>query len=156
MPSPGTPGHKYVRYHRTESRSQNTPCMLIAHKDNRNTIQGYLVTAVTHVIALEAGQYRQGALKPITPVQLIINIVIYFQKDTLSFYHLTCLCHPAYIFPPLMGDMKVKANTKNAPPPPPKQAMRNSARVAICECLACYVNNSYKIFSSHSTTFFML
>ena len=38
---------------------------------------------MTHVIALEAGQSSQGALQPITPVQLITNIVIYFQKDTL-------------------------------------------------------------------------
>ena len=60
-----------------------TPCMFSAHKDNRNTIQVYLVTAMTHVIALEAGQSSQGALKPITLVQLITNIVIYFQKDTL-------------------------------------------------------------------------
>ena len=97
---------------------------------------------MTHVIALEAGQSSQGALKPITPVQLITNIVIYFQKDTLSFYHLTCLCHPACIFPPLLRDRKIKVNINN--PPPTKQAMRNS--VAICECLACYVNNSNSIF----------
>ena len=70
---------------------------------------------MTHVIALEAGQSSQGALKPITPVQLITNIVIYVQKDTLLFYHLTCLCHPACIFPPLLGDRKIKANIKNAP-----------------------------------------
>ena len=57
--------------------------MFSAHKDNRNTIQVYLVTAMTHVIALEAGQSSPGALKPITPVQLITNIVIYFQKDIL-------------------------------------------------------------------------
>ena len=44
----------------SESRSQNTPSMLIAHKDNKNTIQVYLVTAMTHVIALEAGQSSQG------------------------------------------------------------------------------------------------
>ena len=60
-------------------------------KDNKNTMQLYLVTAMTHVIALEAGPSNQEALKPITPVQLITNIVIYFQKDTLSFYHLTCM-----------------------------------------------------------------
>ena len=79
----------------------------------------YLVTAMTHVIALEAGPSSQGALKPITPVQLITNIVIYFQKDTLSFYHLTCICHPACIFPPLLGDRDIKANIP--PPPPSKQ-----------------------------------
>ena len=28
----------------------------------------YLVTAITHVIAVEAGQSSQGVLKPITPV----------------------------------------------------------------------------------------
>ena len=95
-------------------------------------MQVYLVTALTHVIALEAGPSSQGALKPITPVQLIANIVIYFQKDTLSFYHLTCICHPACIFSPLFGDRDIKANI---PPPPPQQAMHNSARVAICECL---------------------
>ena len=112
---------------------------------------------MTHVIALEAGQSSQGALKPITPVQLITNIVIYFQKDTLSFYHLTCLCHPACIFPPLLGDRKIKANIKNAPPPPKKkQAMRNSARVAICECLACYVNNSNSIFKSLNNVFYVI
>ena len=60
--------------------------MCIACKDNKNTMQVYLVTVVTHVIALEATQSSQGALKPITPVQLITNVVIYFQKDTLSFY----------------------------------------------------------------------
>ena len=54
--------------------------MLIAHKDNKNTIQVYLVTDMTHVFALEAGQSSQGAAKPITPVQLITNIVIYFRK----------------------------------------------------------------------------
>ena len=122
--------------------------MFSAHKDNRNTIQVYLVTAMTHVIALEAGQSSQGALKPITPVQLITNIVIYFQKDTLSFYHLTCLCHPAYIFPPLLGDRKIKANIK--------KAMRNSARVAICECFACYVNNSNSIFKSLNNVFYVI
>ena len=62
-----------------------------------DTMQVYLVTAMTHVIALEAGQSSQGALKPITPVQLITNILIYFQKDTLPFYHLTCNCHRACI-----------------------------------------------------------
>ena len=70
-------------------------------KDYKNTMHVYLVTygcMLTHVIALEARQSSQGALKPITPVQLITNIVIYFQKDTLSFYHLTCICHPACIF----------------------------------------------------------
>ena len=41
-------------------------------------MQVYLVTAMTHVIALEAGQSSQGALNPITPVQLITNIVIYY------------------------------------------------------------------------------
>ena len=51
--------------------------------DNKNTMQVYLVTAMTHVIAFEAGKSSQGALKPITPVQLMTNIVIYFQKDTL-------------------------------------------------------------------------
>ena len=109
-------------------------------------MQVYLVTVMTHVIALEAGQSSQGALKPITPVRLITNIAIYFQKYTLSFYHLSCLCHPACIFPPLSGDREIKANI---PPPPPQQAMHNRARVAICECLACYVNDSDSIFSSH-------
>ena len=55
--------------------------------------------------------------------------------------------------PPLLGDRKIKANIKNAPPPPPKQAMLNSARVAICECLACYVNNSNSIFKSLNNVF---
>ena len=108
-------------------------------------MQDYLVTAMTHVIALEAGPSSQGALKPITPVQLITNIVIYFQKDTLSFYHLTCICHPTCIFPPLLGDRDIKANIH---PPPPQQAIHNSARVAICECLACYVNHSNSIFNN--------
>ena len=102
---------------------------------------------MTHVIVLEAGQSSQGALKPITPVQLITNIVIHFQKDTLSFYHLTCLCHPACIFPPLLGDRKIKANIKNTPP---QQAMRNSARVAI------YVNNSNSIFKSLNNVFYVV
>ena len=156
MPSPGTPGHKYVRYSRTEYRSQNTPCMFSAHKDNshnRNTIQVYLVTAMTHVISLEAGQSSQGALKPITPVQLITNIVIYFQKDTLSFYHLTCLCHPACIFPPLLGVRKIKANIKN-PPPPPQTS--NAQQCEGCECLACHVNNSNSIFKSLNNVFYVI
>ena len=51
-----------------------------------------------------------GALKPITPVQLQTNVVISFQKYTLSFYHLSCLCHPACIFPPLLGDREIKSN----------------------------------------------
>ena len=118
-------------------------------KDNKNTMQVYLVTAMTHVIALEAGPSSQGALKPITPVQLITNIVIYFQKDTLSFYHLTCICHPTCIFPPLLGDRDIKANI----PPPP---IHNSARVAICECLACYVNHSNSIFKSLNNVFHVI
>ena len=117
-------------------------------------MQVYLVTARTHVIALEVGQSSQGALKPITPVQLITNIVIYFQKDTLSFYDLTCICHPACIFPPLLGDRDIKANIP--PPPPPQQAMHNSARVAICECLACYVNHSNSIFKSLNNVFHVI
>ena len=60
--------------------------------------------------------------------------------------------------PPLLGDRKIKANIKNAPPPPPppKQAMPNSARVAICECLACYVNNSKSIFKSLNNVFHVI
>ena len=99
-------------------------------KDNKNTMQVYLVTAMTHVIALEAGPSSQGALKLITPVQLITNIVIYFQKDTLSFYHLTCICHPACIFPPLLGDRDIKANI---PPPPPFPASNAQ------QCEGCYL-----------------
>ena len=34
-------------------------------KDNKNTMQVYLVTAMTHVIALEAGPSSQGELKHI-------------------------------------------------------------------------------------------
>ena len=93
-------------------------------------MQDYLVTAMTHVIALEAGPSSQGALKPITPVQLITNIVIYFQKDTLSFYQLTCICHPACIFPLLLD---IKANI----PPPPQQV----------SCFAMLI--TVKVFSSH-------
>ena len=115
-------------------------------------MQVYLVNAKTHVIALEAGPSSQGALKPITPVQLITNIVIYFHKDTLSFYHLTCICHPTCIFPPLLGDRDVKANI----PPPPQHAMHNSARVAICECLVCYVNHSNSIFKSLNNVFHVI
>ena len=126
---------------------QQFPIYICNSKDNKNTMQVYLVTAMTHVIALEAGQSSQGALKPITSVQLITNIVIYFQKCTLSFYHLSCLCHPACIFPSFLGDRDIKANIP--PPPPPQQAMHNRARVAICECLACYVNHSDHIWSSN-------
>ena len=111
-------------------------------KDNKNTIQVHLVTDMTHVIALEAGQSSQEALKPITPVQLITNIVIYFQKYILSFYHSSCLCHPTCIFPLFLGDRDIKVNI---PPPPPQQAMHNRAMVGICECLACYVNHSDSI-----------
>ena len=125
--------------------------MLIAQKNNRNTIQVYLVTAMTHVIALEAGQSSQGALMP-TPVQLITNIVIYFQKDTLSFYHLTCLCHPTCIFPPLLGDRKIKANIKNAPPPH-KQCATVRGLLSVNVLLAMLI--TVTVFSSNLTTFFM-
>ena len=69
----------------SENRVPQSECpMYCPHnsKDNKNTMQDYLVTAMTHVITLEAGPSSQGALKPITPVQLITNIVIYFQKYT--------------------------------------------------------------------------
>ena len=55
--------------------------------------------------------------------------------------------------PPLLGDRKIKANINNAPP---QQAMRSSARVAICECLACYVNNSNSIFKSLNNVFHVI
>ena len=47
---------------RTESRTQNTPYVNFPYnsKDNKNTMQVYLVTDMTHVIALEAGQSSQG------------------------------------------------------------------------------------------------
>ena len=109
-----------------------TPCMLIPHEDNKNTMQVYLVTVMTHVIALQAGQSNQGALKTITPVQLITNIVIYFQIDTfviLSFVMSLSSC--LYI-------------------------SCNSARVAICECLACYVNHSGSIFKSLNNAFYII
>ena len=118
--------------------------MLIAHKDIRNTIQVYLVTAMTHVIALEAGQSSQGAPKPFTPVQLITNIVIYFQKDTLSFYHLTCICHPACIFPQLLGDRDVKANI---PPTPSKQCTTVRGLLSVNVLLAMLI--TVTVFSSH-------
>ena len=105
---------------------------------------------MTHVIALGAVQSSQGALKPITPVQLITNIVIYFQKDTLSFYNLTYLCHPTYIhvFPPLLEDRKIKANIKNAPPPPPpKQCATVRGLLSVNVFLAMLV--TVKVFSSH-------
>ena len=38
----------------------------VPQSGNKNTMQVYLVTAMTHVIALEDGQSSQGALKPIT------------------------------------------------------------------------------------------
>ena len=119
---------------RQTDRVKTIPRNPLRGRGNKNTMQVYLVTAMTHVIALEGGPSIQGALKPITPVQLITNIVIYFHKDTLSFYHLTCICHPACIFPPLLGDRVYQGQYT---PPPPQQAIHNSARVAICECLAC-------------------
>ena len=110
----------------------NFPCN---SKDNKNTMQVYLITAMTHVIALEAGPSSQGTLKPITPVQLITNSVIYFQKDTLSFYHLTCICHPACIFPPLLGDRDIKANIP--PPPPASKAQQCDGCYLWISCLLC-------------------
>ena len=107
-------------------------------------MQVYLVTAMTHVIALEAGQSSQGALKPITPVQLITNIVIYFQKDTLSFYHLICICHPACIFPQLLGDRDINANIPPPPPPPASNAQ---------QCEGCYPNHNNSIFKSLNNVF---
>ena len=65
-------------------------------KDNKNTMQVYLVTGV---IALEAGQSSHG------------------QKYTLSFYHLSCLCHPACVVPPLLGDRDIKVNIPPLPTP---------------------------------------
>ena len=114
---------------------------------HKNTMQVYLVTVMTHVIALEAGPSSQGALKPITSVQLITN-----NKRYIVILLLTCICHPACIVPPLLGDRDSKANT----PPPPQQAMHSSARVAICECLACYVNHSNSIFNSLNNVFHVI
>ena len=111
-----------------------------------NTMQVYLVTAMTHVIALEAGQSSQGALKPITLVQLITNIVIYIQKDTLSFYHLTCICHPACIFPPLLGDRDIKANI---PPPPPHQKQCTTVRGLLSVNVLLVMLITLTLFSSH-------
>ena len=108
-------------------------------------MQVYLVTAMTHVIALEGGPSSQGALKPITPVQLITNIVIYFHKDTLSFYHLTCICHPACIFPPLLGDRDIKANIP--PPPPSKQCTTVRGLLSVNVLLAMLI--TVTVFSSH-------
>ena len=107
-------------------------------------MQVYLVNAKTHVIALEAGPSSQGALKPITPVQLITNIVIYFHKDTLSFYHLTCICHPTCIFPPLLGDRDVKANI---PPPPRTQCTTVRGLLSVNVLLAMLI--TVTVFSSH-------
>ena len=156
MPSPGTPGHTYVRYSRTESRSQNTPCMFSAHKDNRNTIQVYLVTAMTHVIVLEAGQSSQGALKPITPVQLITNIAIYFQKRYIVILSFDMSLSSCLYIPPLLGDRKIKSNIKNSPPPPPpnKQCATVRGLLSVNVLLAMLI--TVTVFSSHWTTFFML
>ena len=107
-------------------------------------MQVYLVTAMTQVIALEAGQSSQGTLKPITPVQLITNIVIYFQKYTLSFYHLTCICHPACIFSPLLGDRGIKANIP--PPPPSKQCTAVRELLSVNVLLAMLI--TVTVFSS--------
>ena len=111
-------------------------------------MQVYLVTAITHIIALEAGQSSQGALKPITPVQLMTNIVIYmyFQKDTLSFYHLTCICHPACIFPPFLGDRDIKANIP-PPPPPSKQCTTVRGLLSVNVLLAMLI--TVTVFTSH-------
>ena len=43
-----------------------SPCMLIAHKELKNTIQVYSMAVMTHVIAL-ARQSSQGTFEPITP-----------------------------------------------------------------------------------------
>ena len=107
-------------------------------------MQDYLVTAMTLVIALEAGPPSQGALKPITPVQLITNIVIYFQKDTLSFYHLTCICHPTCIFPPLLGDRDIKANI---PPPLSKQYTTVRGLLSVNVLIAMLI--TVTVFSNH-------
>ena len=42
-------------YQDWEYPGQNVPCIYIAHKDHKNTIQVYSVTVITHVITLEGG-----------------------------------------------------------------------------------------------------
>ena len=54
--------------------------------------------------------------------------------------------------PPLLGDRDIKTNI----PPPPQQAMHNSARVAICEYLDCYVNHSNIIVKSLNNVFHVI
>ena len=47
--------------------------MLISHKDHNNTNQVYSVSVMTHVKALEAGQFSQGTSEPITPKAKLTN-----------------------------------------------------------------------------------
>ena len=104
-------------------------------------MQVYLVTVMTHVIALEAGQSNQGHL---SLVQLITNIGIYFQKYTLSFYHLSCLCHPACVFPPLLEDREIKANI----PHPSKQCTTGRGLLSVNVLLAMLITVTV-LFSSN-------
>ena len=99
-------------------------------KDNKNTMQVYLVTVMTHVIALEAGPSSQGALKPITSVQLITN-----NKRYIVILLLTCICHPACIVPPVLGDRDIKANIP--PPPPASNAQQCEGCYLWMSCLLC-------------------
>ena len=58
--------------------------MLISHKDHTNTIQVYSVTVMTHVKALEAGQFSQGTSEPITPdtsPMVMVNICFVNKND---------------------------------------------------------------------------
>ena len=48
-------------------RVRMSPCMLIVHKDYKNTKHIYSVTVITRVMALEVGQSSQGTFQPITP-----------------------------------------------------------------------------------------
>ena len=108
---------------------------------------------MTHLIALEVGQSSQGALKPITPVQLITNIVIYFQKDTLSFI----IWHVSVILLVYFHHYwEIGKSRPVYPPPPPQKAMHSRARVVICECLVCYVNRGDSIFKSLNNDFYVL
>ena len=57
--------------------------MLISNKGHNNTIQVYSANAMTHVIALEAGQSSQGTFEPITPASRLIILDLHVSDSHL-------------------------------------------------------------------------
>ena len=63
-------------------------CMYIAHKGHNNTMQGYSVTVMIHVKALEAGQSSQGTSEPTCIHRFVmhyVSVVINHERYMLNF-----------------------------------------------------------------------